>query len=550
VLKKVLLGVLGLVLVAGLGLFVWVRAVLGSDRVRTALAGQISETLGQPVAIASISATVFPRLGVTLGGVTIGASNPIEVTSLNVATDFRALLSRRIEHATLRLSGARVPLPLPPLTLMTDTPASDTGAPVELVSIDHIILTDVDIVSGGHTIRGQVEIVPRGQGVIVRNVTLTARDMTLTASGEITDIGAPAGALAIKAGALDFDQLLAMANDFAASGLTAAPATAGTSAPPAASAEAPEGLPLPSATAPQGLPLPASAAPPPSAAANVRTPMNLRVTIEAEKATMSGLTIDAVSAQAIANDELVSLSPLAFNVFGGRYEGSLSVTLRTPTPTFRWIANLSNVDVAKATAYAGSPDTASGTLTGKIDLTGSGTDAAAAMTTARGVVRLDVKDGIVRNLGLVRSVGAATSLSIEGLQRAAIAAASNTDEPFQRLEGTVNIGDGVATTNNLQFEATDLTMAAQGSAQLDGRAMNMKAQLQLSEALSREVNSKMLKLSQKEGRVTLPATISGTFAAPSVKIDTGAITRRAIANTATEEAPKLIRRGIGGLIRR
>jgi AsmA protein len=336
-----------------------------------------------------------------------------------------------------------------------------------------------------------------------------------------------------------------MANDIAASGITASPGTSAAAETNAPVTNAPAAAPVPA-----GLPLPASApidAPPAPAPG---APMNLRVTIEAEKATMSGLTLDAVSAQAIASDELVSLSPITFNVFGGRYEGSLSVTLRTAAPTFRWIANLSNIDVARATAYAGSPDTASGTLSGKIDLTGSGTDAAAAMKTARGIVRLDVADGVVRNLGLVRSVGAATSLTLEGLQRAAMNAASNTDEPFQRLGGTIAVGSGVATTQDLQFDATDLSMTAQGIVQLDGSAMNLKAQLRLSEALSREVNSKMLRLSQQGGRVTLPATITGTFAAPSVKIDSGTITRRAITNTATEAAPNLIKRGIGGLIRR
>jgi uncharacterized protein involved in outer membrane biogenesis len=278
--------------------------------------------------------------------------------------------------------------------------------------------------------------------------------------------------------------------------------------------------------------------------------MNLRVTISAGHATISGLTLDSVSAQAIAADEFVSLSPLAFNVFGGRYEGSLSATLRTASPTFRWIANLSTIDVAKAVAYAGSPDTATGTMTAKIDLTGSGIDAAAAMKTARGIVRLDVTDGIVRNLGLVRSVGAATSLSLEGLQRAALAAASDTDEPFQRLGGTITVGNGLASTQDLRFEAVDLTMTAQGAAQLDGNAIDLKAQLQLSEELSTVVRSKMLRLSRQDNRVTLPETISGTFASPSVKIDTGTITRRAITNTATEAAPNLIKRGIGGLMRR
>jgi type II secretion system protein N len=277
--------------------------------------------------------------------------------------------------------------------------------------------------------------------------------------------------------------------------------------------------------------------------------MNLIVNIEAERATISGLTVDRVSGRAAATQDLVNLSPLAFDLFGGRYEGAVSVTLGTAEPTFRWTAAISNIDVAKATAFAGAPGTATGTLSGKVDLTGRGTDAARAMKTVKGSVRLDVTQGVVRNLGLVRSVGAATALSLEGLQRAA-AGITDVDEPFTHLGATITVSDGLATTDDLQFDAADLSMTVSGTARLEGGVLNMRAQLQLSEALSREVHQKMLRLSQQEGRVTLPATITGTFADPSVKVDGGAITRRAIVNTATDEAPKLIRKGLGGLIRR
>src|SRR5437773_2692552 len=110
---KLLLGVAGLFVVLSLVLFFWAQSVLASDAVRLRLAEQISESLGQPVAVGSVSVRIFPRLHVSLRDVTIGQPAAITVHALDVTTDFGALLSRRIEHATLRLNGARLLLPLP-----------------------------------------------------------------------------------------------------------------------------------------------------------------------------------------------------------------------------------------------------------------------------------------------------------------------------------------------------------------------------------------------------------------------------------------------------
>ena len=99
-LKKVLIGIVVLGFAGSLGLFLWARSILAQDTVRTALAGQLSKAIGQPVTIASIGATIYPRVTVNLRGVKIGNPARVIVETLQVGTDFRALLSR--QHPTLR----------------------------------------------------------------------------------------------------------------------------------------------------------------------------------------------------------------------------------------------------------------------------------------------------------------------------------------------------------------------------------------------------------------------------------------------------------------
>ena len=126
--------------------------------------------------------------------------------------------------------------------------------------------------------------------------------------------------------------------------------------------------------------------------------------------------------------------PLAFDVFGGRYEGTLNVTFaETPTSAGRPL-----VEYRRRSRHGirGQSQYGFGTLAANIDLTGKEARRGHRDEERSRNVRLDVTNGIVRNLGLMRSVSAATALSFEGVQRAA-AGGREMDEPFSHLGGTV-----------------------------------------------------------------------------------------------------------------
>src|SRR5262245_30011426 len=123
-LKNIAIAVVAVLLVGSLGLFFWARSVFTQDTVRAALADRLTQTLGQPVAIGGIGASIYPRVAVDLNSVTVGPQSNIRVGELRIGTDFRALLSRRIEHGSMRLTGARIQLPLPAFTTGSSAPAS------------------------------------------------------------------------------------------------------------------------------------------------------------------------------------------------------------------------------------------------------------------------------------------------------------------------------------------------------------------------------------------------------------------------------------------
>jgi len=512
--KKSLIAVaIVLVVLAGAGA-IWARSVFANDGVKNAVAAQISKALGQPVTIGGIGAKIYPRVTVNLSDVSIGQPAKITVETLALGTDFRALLSRRIEHATVNLTGARIELPLPDLATASgdSKPAPDapSSSPVEIVSIDEVALTGVEIVSGGRTLKGDVVVVPQGKGLLIRRISLGADNAAIDITGEITDLSGPSGSLTVKAGALNFDQLLDFVSDFTGG--------AGTSTASSASDER---------------------AASPSA-------MNLTVALEAAKASMGGLTLDKLSGTANLTGERVTLQPVGFGLFGGRYEGSLALSLGR-TPDFRLKAKLTGIDMAAATAFAGSPNAVTGKLSGTIDLTGRGMDARGVTKSARGTARVDITDGTVKNLGLIQTVVVATSGRADAKSQPG---SGSRDEPFSRLGATLNVSGGSASTQDLKFESKDIMLSAAGGLKLDGSALNFQGQLQLSDELSKQAGRDLVRYTQEQGRVTVPATITGTADHPQVSIDLSSMAKRAVTNKANEEAQKAIQKGLGGFLKK
>ena len=113
--KRILLIAAAILVLAGVGLAILARQVFTGANVHAAIESQVSAALGQPVTIGSIGASVYPRVTLDLTKVGIGKPARIELDTVHVGTGLRALISRRVEHADVRVDGARLTLPLPAL---------------------------------------------------------------------------------------------------------------------------------------------------------------------------------------------------------------------------------------------------------------------------------------------------------------------------------------------------------------------------------------------------------------------------------------------------
>lgn len=514
-LKKAAITLVGLLMVGSTALFLFARTALTGDNVRAAVASQVSAAIGQPVTIGGLDASIYPRVTMKLKDVAIGRPPTIQLRDVRLGTDLRALFSRRIEHADVRVDGAKVQLPLPALTLGRSNGAS-AGAPVEIVSIDDIVLNAVEVTHGDRTLRGDIELVPQGSGVQLRRVALAADDTTIQMTGALSSLAPLEGRIDASTPAVNLDRMFAFLSDFAG---------AATSRSGGRSSKALD--------------------------------VKLTFVLSAGKATAGTLTLVDLKTTALITSAGVGLDPASFGVFGGRYEGSINLAVGKP-PRFRWRAKVNGIDMPSLMTFAGSPNTISGTLGGSIELESSGLEMDKALRGARGSARIDITNGSIAGLSLLRTVVLATS----GRGGYAVSAASAVEstgqkaeaEKFSRVGATLALSGGIITTRDFSMTSTDADLTGAGTIRMATMMTNLDGQVRLSEALSQKGGTDLYRYAQEGGRVTLPATVSGPLANLSLKIDVAQAATRAVKNRANEELNKAIERnlpgGLGGLFKK
>ena len=469
----IVLAVLGAIAVATMTAAVY--WLLAGDGARLALERQAGAWLGQPVQIASASPRVFPRIGVRLIDVRIG--DPVSVTlgSVEVSTGFRALLSRRIEEADIVVSDSRIDMPLP--FDMPTAASDDDGAPaLQVVSLRTIQLDDVVVASRGRELGVSVDSSLEGNTLTVRRLEATASGTTVQGSGAVRLSPAVDADLELAADRLDLDDLVALADAFAPGG--------GRRATPAASGR-------------------------------------LVAQVRAETVTAGALTVPQFSTTVRVQGSRVSLSPTRFLLFDGRYEGDLDLDLSDGS-AMTLVSRVRDIDVAALAAFGGVPDTITGRLSGSGRFEGRGRDMATVMATARGGGAAAVVNGSIRGLNLVRTV-----VLFFGRPAPETAPAS---DAFDRMDVTFSLGGGVVTAEALSLRSRDADVVAAGTLSLETKALDGRADLSLSEELSRQAGTDLYRYTREGDRIVLPATIGGRLGAPRLSIDAAAALNRGLRN--------------------
>ena len=484
--RKVLLSFFVAVIVVAFFAMVLVLWLFSGDGLRRAIEQQATAWLGQPVTVGRASAGLFPRPAIRLGDVRVG--DPVRMTlgDVYVSTDLRALLSRRIQDAAITIGNSRIEMPLPfaiPAGSAASTPddsqRASTESAVEIVSIRRIALDKIVIVSRGKEVRVTADSSLAGDRLTLRQFEARSGATILDAEGEIDLAPSVKARITAKANRLDVDELLALADAFTP------PQTAG------------------------------------QAATRQSAPMTISAHVSAETATAGGAELRQFATDLEVNGDRVVLSPLTFQLFGGRYTGAVNARLGNRL-SLTIKSRLQDLNVAELAAFGGAPDSISGTLTGTGTFSGTGDDIGAVLQSARGNGTATIRNGEIRRLNLVRTI-------VLFFGQPAPGTAAGTDE-FERIDTSFSLASLVFRADSFSMRSRDVDIAGSGTLNVESKALDGGLSLSLSKELSAQAGTDLARYASEGDRVVLPARIGGTIVAPNVMIDAAAATRRGLRN--------------------
>ena len=478
--------VLALVLVAA-GTLYW---FLSNDGIRVALEQQATAWLGQPVRIAKVGAQFWPRPGVTLEQVAIGQPARLTLAEVGVSTELSALLRRRIADGAIRLRNTRLELPLP-FEIPTSSGKASEPSTFAVETINSIGLDNVRIVSRGRELVLSGDSSFDGARLTIRRASVESGKTSIRAEGIVTLEPRVDAALKASANRLDVDELMALADAFG--------------------------------------PAPA----PPGARGKTGPPPRIAARISAESVSAGGVEVKQFASDVQVDGDSVTMSPLTFQLFGGRYQGSLAARLGT-TLTATLKSRLLDLDVAKLAEFGNAKDTITGTLSGAGTFTGSGRDFAAVLAGARGNGTAKISNGTIRRLGLVRTI-----VVFFGKPASDAPGAS---DAFDSMDLQFALANQVFRADALSLHSRDVDLVGSGTLATASKALEGKFDISLSEALSGQAGNDLQRFTREGNRVVLPANVGGTLESPRVTIDAAAAMKRGLRNEVGERLKGLLDR--------
>ena len=263
-----------------------------------------------------------------------------------------------------------------------------------------------------------------------------------------------------------------------------------------------------------------------------------------------GLVLNNVRAKCSTNNGVVTLSPVTAGIFGGQANGTIAVDTR-PTPALCSVkTNLSGVDTnALLSAVSSLKNTLYGSLATDANLSfglGSADDIS---KTLNGIVNFNVTNGQLKNINILKE------LSTVGKFLNPTSVATGNDTALKKFSGTLNIRNGLASTNNLVAVLNEGSLSANGSLNLVNQGLDLHMNAVLAKGISSAVGGNSIggflntALANNQGELVLPVLVTGTTAHPVFTPDVQAIAKMKLNHLLpTSGDPSKMTNGLAGSV--
>ncbi len=244
-----------------------------------------------------------------------------------------------------------------------------------------------------------------------------------------------------------------------------------------------------------------------------------------------GFLLTNTRAECKLNHGVITLSPLSTDIFGGKENGALTLDMRPVKPLCAVNAKFSGVDTnALLSAVSTAKNTLYGSLAATTNLRFALVSSNELPATLNGTVAFDVTNGQLKNVNILNE------LSKVGKFLGAAPGQGGNSTDLKKLAGTLNIVNGVASTNNLTAALAAGSLAANGTMNLVNQGLDMHMTAALASGASQAVGGTKVggflntALSNSKGELVIPVLVSGTMSSPKFAPDAQALAKMKLNN--------------------
>jgi uncharacterized protein involved in outer membrane biogenesis len=254
-------------------------------------------------------------------------------------------------------------------------------------------------------------------------------------------------------------------------------------------------------------------------------------TLSAKTIKAEGFVLTNTHTQCKLNKGVVTLSPLTTDIFGGKENGTITLDLRPANTLCAVNAKFTGVDTnALLSAVSTAKNTLYGSLAADTNLHFALVSSDQLPRTLNGVLNFNVTNGELKNVNILNEI------SKVGKFLGSAPGQGGTSTALQKLGGTLNIVNGVASTNNLAAVLSAGSLSANGTMDLSSQALNMHMTAALASGASQAVGGTQVggflntALANNKGELVIPVIVGGTMAHPSFTPDAQALAKMKLNN--------------------
>ena len=261
--------------------------------------------------------------------------------------------------------------------------------------------------------------------------------------------------------------------------------------------------------------------PPPAAVAlipiqTVRD-LNINGLFAVQSLIVNGLTAQEASVKVVAKNGVLNSQQSVKKFYNGSYEGKTTVDARQNTPRISVKEQVTGVDIEPLMVDLMGESKVSGVANIKAVLTTRGNTVAAFKSALNGTAQFSFEDGTVKGIDVAALIKQGEAV-LKG-DVSALAAQGTGETAFANMSGTAQITNGLVNNQDLLMASPLINIKGAGTANLVSEVLDYRLTLQRTKALSEaeQADAEDLK------NMLIPVNVSGTFAKPSIKVDTKAI---------------------------